>query len=70
MLSLNHCFCRKEIRITYFEDVSIDLDVQHAKGVRVIILLSVAVWLYLIFPPYLIHCVNFWKALLDIKSVF
>jgi len=40
--SCNHCCCKKAIRITYSECVSVALGIQHAKHVRRIIVTFVA----------------------------
>ena len=40
--SLNHCCRGKAVRITYSECVSVALDIQHAKHMRLIVLSSAA----------------------------
>jgi hypothetical protein len=68
--SRNHCCRGKAVSITYSECVSVALVIQHAKRMRRIILYLWPVWLYHIFPHYLINGTIFGKMLLNIKCVF
>jgi hypothetical protein len=78
--SRNHKCCKKWMSITNPLSLSLSLSVcvcvcvawliQHEKRTRHIILSSVAVRLYRIFPHYLINCTIFGKKLLKIKRVF
>ena len=74
--SRNHKCCKKSMSITNPLCVCVCVCVcvawliQRGKRTRHIILSSVAVWLYRIFPHYLINCTIFGKKLLKIKRVF
>jgi hypothetical protein len=65
----NHC-CRGEaISITYSECVFVALVMQHAKFIRRILVHLWPLWIYNIFPHYLINGKIFGKKL-NIKFVF
>ena len=68
--SCNHCCSEKAIIISYSECVSVLLIIHHAKRMRHIILLSVAVWLYKFFQYYLTKGMIFRKKVSNIKCVF
>jgi hypothetical protein len=66
----NHC-CRKAVSITYYDGVSVALVIHHAKRMRHVILSPAwPVWLYNIFPHYLIKGTIFGEKVIDKKVCF
>jgi hypothetical protein len=68
--SSNHCCFCKANRITYSVCVFVALVIQYAKRMRLLYWHLWHVWLYNIFPHYLINGTNFPKKLLNMKRVF
>ena len=67
-LSNNRCCGGKAINITYSECVSVALVIEYAK--RMLHIVMWPVWVYHIFPNYLINFKIFGKTLLKIKCMF
>jgi hypothetical protein len=67
--SYNQCCSGKAIGVTYSECVFVDLVIQHAKCMSHTCCHMWPVWLYHIFPRYLINCTIFEKELLNKKCV-
>jgi hypothetical protein len=68
--SRNHCCRAKAISITYSEYVSVVLVIDMQSVCAVLYCHLWPVWLYYIFPHYLINGTIFGKKLLNIKCVF
>ena len=68
--SHSHCCRAKAINNTYYECVSVALDIQHAKRMRLLYCHLWPVWLYHIFPHYLTNGTITGRKLLNIKYVF
>jgi hypothetical protein len=67
VLSCNHCCSEKAMSITYSECMFVALGVQHAMGMRRIVMCPAR--LYHIFPHYPINGTIFEKTLLNTKCV-
>ena len=68
-LSCNYCSRWKAISITYTECVSIVLVIQDEKRMTLLHYHLWPLWLYHIFPCYLINGTSFGKKLLNVKCV-
>jgi hypothetical protein len=65
--SCNHCCRGNTISITYSQCVSVALVIRHAKRSAVLYCHLWPVWLYHIFPHYLINGTIFWKKVIEHK---